>query len=204
RQNQQWGQTNECEVLEAIGPAARDAVPELVAVVEKGDYKAVYALRALAALRPTAADALPAARAGLRNRHFGVRGAALQLLGAVGPEAREALPEVREALGDPDAAVRMWAVYAGIRIEGSAAPYLTQLARELGPAAPGRGRSVFSAGEAFAWEIVPVLAPEAPEVVPVVLDWLRRSPPDLRRPAALRAVANYGPAARGPVSRNLG
>ncbi|HYH64444.1 MAG TPA: HEAT repeat domain-containing protein, partial [Urbifossiella sp.] len=188
------------EVLEAIGPAARAATPELLEIAVREDYHAISALKVLGAIRPPTADALTAGRAGVRNRSEFARMYALRLLGDTGPAAREALPLVREALRDPDAAVRVWAIYAGIRIEGTARPYVEQLTRELGAIRdPGPGSD--GASE-FAIRVVPRLAPEAPEVLPSLIDLLRRGGGGQLfggRSAAFRAVVGYGAAARDVV-----
>lgn len=190
----------EYELLKAIGPAARAAAPELVEIATSDHDFTGGAFEALIAIRPPPALAVQAARAGLRNRHGSVRASALELLGGTGPAAGEALPLVRAALRDPEPAVRAWAIYAGIRIEGTARPYLEQLRTEL---RPNRERGRFGdAGSEFAVRVVPRLAPEMPEVVPVVLELLMRRADGLEssnRRRALRALAGYGAEARGVV-----
>jgi HEAT repeat protein len=190
----------EYQVLQAIGPAARAAVPEILELALRDDFRAADALETLAAVRPRPAVAVRAGRAGLLNRSEFARVYALRLLGVTGREAREALPQVKEALADPDPEVRVWAIYAATRIEGSVTPYLPQLTREL---APDRQRvRGTDAGARFAERVIPLLAPEAPEVVPVVLDLLRRGDDGFGlggRAAAFRAVAGYGAAAKGVV-----
>jgi len=54
----------------------------------------------------------------------------------------------------------------------------------------------------FIQQVLPELAPVAPEVLPAVLGWLRMAPPG-RRAYTLAAIARYGPAAKEIVPTAL-
>ncbi len=96
--------TAECAAwaLGRIGPAARDAIPTLVAAIKAEDYVPRAATRALVSLGSAARSAIPDLIALLKSKEIRWRWSAAQVLGAIGPEARDAVPALVEALNDPN------------------------------------------------------------------------------------------------------
>jgi HEAT repeat protein len=103
--------------LAAIGPAAREAVPELIQATRRdpGSYVCDPYLHALEAIGPQAREAIPAlvevlieGWCGQSERLF-----AAELLGNFGPEARSAVSALEAAhKDDPDPGVRAAALEA--------------------------------------------------------------------------------------------
>jgi hypothetical protein len=175
------------KLLGRMGPDAREAVPELLALARRNDFRTSSALDALAAIRPPAKEVLPIAVAALDFDEFD-RYAALRLLGVYGPEAGSELPAVKALLRIPSPKGRAWAAAAAIKIAGDAAPYLPQLTQDLKV-------GVIEGDIGFVLEY---LAPAAPDVLPAALERLPWMSPG-GQTAALRGAARYGPAAKGAV-----
>jgi HEAT repeat protein len=84
-----------------MGPAAKAAVPALVALLKENNKGTRHtAARALAAIGPRAVDVLPLTKA-LKDDDEEVRREAARALGAIGPEASASVPPLMEALKDP-------------------------------------------------------------------------------------------------------
>jgi RNA polymerase sigma factor (sigma-70 family) len=111
------------EILGKIGMEAAAAVPALLKVLDEqgqGDMARLRGLRsdaamALGAIGPQAALAVPALIAALDEP--GIDQSAARGLGGIGPSARPAIPRLRAALKDRNAAFRVCAAAALIRIE---------------------------------------------------------------------------------------
>jgi HEAT repeat protein len=109
--------TTAAVALARYGPAARSAVNDLAAAVQKGDSNLrQLAMRALATIGSEAKPALPALVEALTAKEAPVRLAAARTLGQLGPVAKEALPGLRAAMDDADAAVSLAAADAILAI----------------------------------------------------------------------------------------
>lgn len=90
-----------------MGPAARDAVPDLVARLEKDDKATrLLLIQVLSALGPSAAPAVPVLTRYLAHEDFHSRYWSAQALGAIGPEARSAVPALIERTREDVPSVR--------------------------------------------------------------------------------------------------
>jgi HEAT repeat protein len=93
--------------LARIGPAARAAVPALVAALRSEDSGRRWrAARTLGRIGPGAGEAVPALVAALRDPNEGVRRHAARALGRIAPATGPAAAALQRATGDPDRAVR--------------------------------------------------------------------------------------------------
>jgi HEAT repeat protein len=109
--------TTAAVALARYGPAAKSAVKDLAAAVQKGDSNvSQLAMRALAAIGAEAKPALPELIEALTAKEAPVRLAAARTLGQLGPVAKEALPRLRVAMDDADAAVSLAAADAILAI----------------------------------------------------------------------------------------
>jgi HEAT repeat protein len=87
-------------VLRDIGPAAREAVPTLLAVLPQlSRFQRSHVAHALAIIGPQDRTAVPALTALLRDPRPGTRFWAARALGSIGPEASEAIPDLVPLLG---------------------------------------------------------------------------------------------------------
>lgn len=95
-------------VLIQLGPAAKAAVPSLIAALKDNDlFVRLNAAASFGKIGPAAAPAIPALIAALGDRHRGVRFNSAYSLSLLGPLAKEAVPSLKVALNDPDPDVRM-------------------------------------------------------------------------------------------------
>jgi HEAT repeats/HEAT repeat len=87
-------------ILGSLGPAAADAVPELVAVIGKSnELGSLAAIEAIGRIGPSAVSAVPKLSELLAApQEPAWRSAAARALGAIGPAARPALPAFKKAL----------------------------------------------------------------------------------------------------------
>ncbi|MFE3370364.1 HEAT repeat domain-containing protein [Streptomyces sp. NPDC059173] len=113
----EWLRTAALRALGAFGPAAREAVPELRALVRRpGTAAATEAAEALWAVSGDADAVLPALIEGLQSDQVHDRRAAAVALGALGPRAAVVAPRLRGLLAheEPwlrvDAAIALWEV----------------------------------------------------------------------------------------------
>ena len=122
--------------LGEIGPAAREAVPDLTAALQDPvRFVRVWAAAALARVEPPGGEAVGVLVAEMKDELAFVRSLAAWHLGRLGP----ALPDIEQALiplrqleGDKDPSVRAEAVLALGLLEGKGAPppELKSLSRE--------------------------------------------------------------------------
>jgi len=112
--------------LEALGPYAQDAVPELGHMIANSDAaerswdaeNRLAAMKALAAIGPAkSAAAIPKLIAAMADEDARIRRQAAETLGIYGPAARSALPALRQALRDDDGEVRLYAAEAILSIK---------------------------------------------------------------------------------------
>jgi HEAT repeat protein/lysophospholipase L1-like esterase len=111
------GRGHAAEALGRLGPAARSAVPELVAAASDSRPDVRWrAIWALGRIGPAAAPAVPQLRAALADPDL--RWRAADALGAVGTRAIEARPELEALLTDPSSNVR-WRAASALGAIGS-------------------------------------------------------------------------------------
>ncbi|VTS08718.1 HEAT repeat domain-containing protein [Tuwongella immobilis] len=92
------------EMLELLGPAAKSAVPDLIALTrDRVADQRIRAARALASLGKLAEPAIPALVSLLKDSDATVRRAAMESLEKLGPLAKSAGPRLRELIAsDPE------------------------------------------------------------------------------------------------------
>src|SRR5690606_25019878 len=95
----------------ALGPAAKDAVPDLLHVLRNDDIGLLEVTVAVA-LGKIGTRAVPALRAALADDNGRVRRGAAYALGLIGPNAYKAVPDLTKALQDREALVRVYAARA--------------------------------------------------------------------------------------------
>jgi HEAT repeat protein len=95
------------ELLAAMGPAAKPALPQLRALMQRGSAIDRTAAAGAICSVEQKADSLPVVCEALRHPDKGVRLAAIAALQRLGPLAKEALPALREATEDCELAVRV-------------------------------------------------------------------------------------------------
>jgi HEAT repeat protein len=129
--------------IEAIGPEARPAIPDLARKLQGKDLQECWdAGNALGCIGPEAVRVLIVA---LQSELPAVRQAALLGLKEIGPEAAQAIPAVIEKLGDRDEWVRGWAAQTLTSIGRPAIPQLLQTV-ENGTGEVRRGAAYALAG----------------------------------------------------------
>lgn len=101
-----------------VAPSARFKVPVLIEIVNGGASltSGLVAAIALGDLGPSAADAVPALSAALKDPYWAMRVNAANALGSIGPAAAAAVPALSEALKDPEPRVQSSAAAALDRI----------------------------------------------------------------------------------------
>jgi len=122
--------------LGEIGPAAREAVPDLTAALQDPvRFVRVWAAAALARVAPPGGEAVGVLVAEMKDELAFVRSLAawhLGLLGPAPPDIEQALIPLRQLEGDKDPSVRAEAALALGLLEGKGAPppELRSLSRE--------------------------------------------------------------------------
>jgi HEAT repeat protein len=170
-------------VLGLIGPRAADAVPNLIAVLNR--HQAPASLRseaafALGRIGELSAAIVPALSAALKDNKMEVREQAAEALGWIGSPAREAAPALVAALKDEELKVVRRACQALSSIgDAEAAPALLELFRS------DRAEVAGAAGRAL-WG----LGPKADSVVPALLT-SAQGPID-KSDAARNLLASFG------------
>lgn len=113
----EWLRTAALRALGSFGPAAREAVPELRALIRRpGTASATEAAEALWAISGDAEAVLPALIEGLQSHQVHDRRAAAVAVGALGPRAAVVAPRLRGLLAHEelwlrvDAAIALWEV----------------------------------------------------------------------------------------------
>lgn len=95
------------ETIAELGPAAKDAVPELIVLLRSKDSEAArQSAIALGAIGPDATDAANALVEALAHPHSSVAWDAARALGAMGPKANAVLPKMRTALQTSDGSLK--------------------------------------------------------------------------------------------------
>ena len=214
------------EALQALGPAARSAVPALVSHMKnEGGWIRCSLARALAQIDPENPVVIDAIGALLRDRDESVRGAAADALEKIGPPAARVLSTILASLKDPDRNSRA-RVAGALRAIGPAAAVardalIAQLADpeqwvvseatyalaaiEPGPALSDverlaetlRNEPKSPTGVYAATRLLR-LGREAKPALPVLLAALHTDWPNVQRVAAA-AIARIGPAASDAV-----
>ncbi len=185
------------QTLGIIGPAAKEAVPALIAALKnpKDDLakikppanarglnrqggRSVYPFfaRALGRIGPDAKAAVPALREKLKHEDFKIRLSAVEALGKIGPEAKEASLEIAEALTDGKQEVILAALFA---LKG------------IGPAGKGAVPALIQRVEKekvpqfrlLSMDILGGMGPEAKEAVPALLNVSKENDPIFRKHA---------------------
>lgn len=104
--------------LGQYGPAAREAVPALGAIAEKGDAELrLIVLKSLEDIGTASAAALPNLGRALGDLDPRIRERAARLIGRFGPKARAYAPALQRLTGDPDPRVRREASAALLEVE---------------------------------------------------------------------------------------
>jgi HEAT repeat protein len=173
-------------LLGRMGPAAREAVPELVGLLKGNDqHLRQQALVALGNIGGGAGEAVPAMTGLLKDANVSTRQAAARALGQVGPAARRAVPELLRALDDKDSNTRQTIVFAlrTIRPDGKAVvPRLLEVAKEDQTYA-----------RTAALDLLGEYGPEAAAAVPLLLDELKRGQQPYNRVRAADALQRIDP-----------
>lgn len=122
-----WLLCSAIRALSRFGPAAREALPDLRALVaDPGSCIALEAAAALWAIERNSA-VLPVLLAHLDSESPHTRRSAAEALGELGPAAAAAAPRLRELLADPAVWMRVDAAVALWRVTGVAGPVLPVL-----------------------------------------------------------------------------
>jgi len=130
------------ESLGRMGPAAEEAVPELIQVLgEENDSLRSTAVTALAAI---GTGAVPALVAALDHQGPAVRSGAADALGSIGAGSTEAIPALINLLGDRDYEISHRAASALGRIGAAAVPALLQVAAKEDGRVTGMAETAFS------------------------------------------------------------
>jgi HEAT repeat protein len=177
--------------LEEIGPAAEDAIPALIKLLESGEELHEQIIRALGRIGLNSKEVLPVLLSLLDEPDEPQCLWAVHALGHIGPAAKPALPRLRELMENKN--VRVAASEAVIRITGQEGPALEVLIAVLNDPSDNR--------LAAAVALVP-LGPKAKAAVPGLRAALKeRNEPELCS-AAAQALGAIGPEAR-PAVRDL-
>lgn len=104
--------------FEILGPAARPAIPQLLALMQReaGGHNAYLAEEAACALKFIGPEGLQSLVQCLTNRSSAVRCVAADILSSTGLEGRPAIPALLDSLENPNAAVRSSALQALLRL----------------------------------------------------------------------------------------
>ncbi len=113
---------NAANTLGKMGPAAKKAVPKLVAAMKDPEpLVREHAAEALGEIGPDAKDAIPALTQALKDSDARVRRDAVRSLGQMGPLAKSAVESIRPLLKDKEERVRKAARASLQQIDPSAA-----------------------------------------------------------------------------------
>jgi HEAT repeat protein len=176
-------------IVRRIGPAAKDAVPYLLPyladdldpvmreavekIPDREQLGPVSALHALVAIGPGAKDAVPLIRMQMAHAAEDAKPWYLMCLADIGPGAKAAIPDLKELLLDPDPKLRLLAACALAKIEGDAAPYRATFGRMIHDR---RNCVLRRLGYEIERRLVEHIAPDCPELVPVIVRGFVRLP----------------------------
>lgn len=219
---------NAALTLARIGPAAAEAVPDLLKMLADKDFDGT-AQSAAAALARIGGPAVPGLIEIARDREAAGRGWAMVALGGVGPAAKDAVPVLTAVLAEKDSWVKADAVTALGRIGSAAESALPQLVAQLHlvdaglsmrveaalvrigrPAIPHLLAAIAEDGGLFHQEpacrvLAKLVGPDDDRLVYPLMRMLRYDHPNVRSNAA-RALTAIGPkaaAARGLLRRQM-
>ncbi len=176
-------------LLGRMGPAAKEAVPALVAALKDE----AVASRAAIALTQIGAAAVPALGKALKDPDQSVRLQAARVLGNLGPAAREALPDLVDALSGANGPVRALAARAVGRIGAPARPTVPHLLVLLKD--PDQ-----RAREAAVRALIRIGPVAVENVVPALAKAVQNDDDAAVRRLAAGALGEYGPDAKGAVT----
>jgi hypothetical protein len=202
-ERQEEVRTAAAEALRVMGPAAGDAVPALISLLERGkdawgedsplfapSRRCNLALLALAEVGPAARPAVAVLARRLPGADAEDKIALLRCLGVLGPVAKAASPAIRACLADADGGVRLHAA-AALLCAGTEDPTAVAL---LTKALQSRRKEERSQ----AVEVCAELGPKSPALVPVLAGLLKDEDGQRVKDAA-EALGKMGPAAADAV-----
>jgi HEAT repeat protein len=175
--------------LGKIGPAAKDAIPALVHVLNTDEEVGVR-IDSADALGRIGPAAVPALIDTLKERKRFVRELSAEALGQIGPAAKDAVPALIVALKDEDSDVRSTSAMALGRIGPAAKKAVPALVVALNDNLFG-----YRAGSARALGLI---GPEAKEAVPALITALMDEDGTVRRASAV-ALGRIGPVTKTVV-----
>jgi HEAT repeat protein len=211
-------------VLGAMGASAVDAVPDLIALLQKKQISIGArreAARALGRIGEPPAEVVPALIAALKDRRMEVRIQAAEALGWIGPEAKEATPALAAATQDeePKLARKACQALSFIADPAAAGPLFEVFQSNRAEVSDEAGLALWNLG-AKAERVWPallkmaqgplektgaarnLLASYGPLVVPLLKDALRDEEA-ARRETAAEILGRIGPPARPAVPELL-
>ncbi|MCI0378984.1 MAG: HEAT repeat domain-containing protein [Gemmataceae bacterium] len=185
--------------LEAIGPAARVALPTLLRVFPYADESVQAAiLRMLPALSDDTIDLIAILVRSLQSSKIEVRRAAIQALGKLGPSAKGALPALRPFLDDKRIDMRIDAAFAMAAIRKQAQPFVSELHGIFG------NRSNSGELRAHAAAALLELGPLAVEALPAIRQALREPNIEYLHETILGSLDQMGPFVRSVEPELIG
>jgi uncharacterized protein (TIGR03067 family) len=179
------------EMLAAIGPPAKSALPTLMKVLVDPDHSLRQA--SVAALAQMAPDSIPVLAAALKDPKPEIRYSAVEALSQAGGKAVPAMPALIEAWKEGDKGLRLRVGDLLIRFEGAAAP-----------AAPALVESLKEQDRDIRLKAMQVLGrcggPGRAAAVPVLMDLLVKAPDRDMRAHAAWVLGQMGPEAKAAIA----
>ena len=179
--------------LAAYGPRARQALPDLIAILgetQATDFVRAEAAMSLSAIDSHSPDVVTALIRSLQDKHtvFSLRLAIVRALTQLGPVAKEASAALVISLKDPMTAIQCEAYVALGTIESGPAPLFPPDIERLEQMAPAKSSQAFLALERQ--------GAEARSRIPLLVQIMQKSPERYLRCAAIRSLASVGPGPR--------